>query len=74
MSEPANADTCGGLDNVNDGCGVCFPSMAPGGGLCLLCKKVKQPGLSTDEIEKILVSASTCWCYNVYNVSIDVQI
>jgi len=62
MSEPANKcniDTCGGLDNRDDGW-VCFPGMAPGGGLCLLCKKVKQTGLSPDEIDRILVSASMC--------------
>lgn len=50
-----NIDPCGGPDNINDGCGVIFGHLPPGGSLCPLCKKLKDADPA--DVEKLQVSA-----------------
>ena len=53
-----NLDPCGGLDNVDDGCGMVFPCQTSAGCHCPLCKKLKVPGLSEEVKAEIKVPDS----------------
>lgn len=65
LSHWMNLDPCGGLNNVDDGCGMVFPHRTSAGcHYCPLCKKLKVPGLSEEakaEI-KVLNSLSFLHC------------
>jgi hypothetical protein len=50
-----NLDPCGGLDNVDDGCGMVFPRKTSAGCYCPLCKKLEVPGLSEEAKAEIKV-------------------
>jgi hypothetical protein len=43
-----NTNPCGGLDNVDDGCGMVFSRRTSTGCHCPLCKKLKVSGLSEE--------------------------
>ena len=53
-----NNEPCGGLDNVDDGCGMVFQRRTFTGSHCQLCKKLKVPGLSDDVKAEIMVANS----------------
>ena len=53
-----NNEPCGGLDNVDDGCGMVFRRRTSAGCYCPLCKKLKVPGLSEEAKAEIKVPSS----------------
>jgi len=53
-----NNEPCGGLDNVDDGCGMVFRWRTSAGCHCPLCKKLKVPGLSEEAKAEIKVPSS----------------
>jgi hypothetical protein len=52
-----DANACGGLDNVDDGCGMVFPRRTSTECHCPLCKKLKVPGLSDEARAELKVQS-----------------
>jgi hypothetical protein len=52
-----NTNSCGGLDNVDDGCGMVFLRRTSTECHCPLCKKLKVPGLSEEAKAELKVQS-----------------